>query len=90
MFSILDELTLTKQFELYTIENVSLGFYFIDSKKADKSIAASCSLSPNKSSLCPLFPYDRYTRTLLKQAGIDHGFIEQAQKDTEKVTKKWE
>ncbi len=90
MFSVLDELTLTKQFELYIIENISLGFYFIDSKKADKSITVSCSLSPNKSSLCPLFPHDRHTRTLLKQAGIDHGFIEQVQKDTEKVAKKWE
>jgi hypothetical protein len=51
-------------------------------------VNVSCSLSNNKSSLCPLFPYDRYARTLLKQAGVDNGFVEQVKKDVEKVDKK--
>lgn len=89
LFSTLEELRLTKQLEEFTIENVSLSFSFTDRIKSDKSANVSCSLSSNKSSLCPLFTYDRYARTLLKLAKIDGGFIEQVKKDTEKVDKKW-
>lgn len=90
LFSTLEELKIDKKLEHYTVENVALSFSFTDQRKADKSAQVSCSLSPTKSSLCPLFPYDRYARTLLKQAKIDGGFVEQVKKDIEKVTKKWE
>lgn len=90
LFSTLDELELTAQLQSYIIENVALSFSFTDKVKSDKSANVSCSLSQSKSSLCPLFPYDRYARTLLKQAGIDGGFIESVKKDIETVTRKWE
>lgn len=90
LFSTLEEIQLTKQFAGYSIENVALSFSFTDKQKTDKSVNVSCSLSGNKSSLCPLFPYDRYARTLLKQAGIDGGFVEQAKKKVEEVNKKWQ
>ncbi len=90
LFSTLDELSLSKQFQLYSIENVTLSFSFINKENPEKSINVSCSLSQNKSSLCPLFQYDRHARVLLKQSGIYEGFIDQVKKDTDKVTKKWE
>ncbi|MCF7843589.1 hypothetical protein K9M47_01680 [Candidatus Gracilibacteria bacterium] len=90
LFTTLDELGLTKLLQSCVIENVALSFSFLDKHKADKSVNVSCSLSTKKSSLCPLFPYDRHTRTLLKQSGIDGGFIEQVKNDSDKVIKKWE
>lgn len=90
LFSTLEELELVQKLPHYTIENVALSFSFTDIRKADKSAQVSCTLSHTKSSLCPLFPYDRYTRTLLKGSGVDGGFIENVKKDIEKVTKKWE
>lgn len=90
LFSTLEELGLTAQLQNYSIENIALSFSFTDKIKSDKSANVACSLSIHKSSLCPLFPYDRYARTLLKQAGIDGGFVENVKKDVEKVTKKWE
>lgn len=89
IFSTLEELELTSKLSSYTIENVALSFSFTDKQKSDKSANVSCSLSRNKSSLCPLFPYDRYARTILKQSGIDGGFVGQVKKDTEKVNAKW-
>lgn len=90
LFSTLDELELTSKLAGYGIENIALSFSFINKEKPEKSVNVSCSLSLSKSSLCPLFPYDRYARTLLKQAGIDGGFVENVKKDIEKVNKKWE
>lgn len=90
LFSTLEELGLTSKIAGYGIENIALSFSFIDTLKPEKSVPVSCSISLTKSSLCPLFPYDRYARTLLKQSGIDMGFVEQVKKDTGKVTKKWE
>lgn len=89
-FSTLDELGLNAQLKNFTIENVSLSFSFSDKEKADKSVNVSCSVSLNKSSLSPLFSYERYARALLKQSGIDNGFIEQAKKEKEEKIKKWE
>lgn len=90
LFSTLDELELTTKLQNYTIENVALSFSFTDKVKADKSANVSCSLSLTKSSLCPLFPHDRYARTLLKQAGIDGGFVENVKKKEENIAKKWQ
>lgn len=90
LFSTLEELNLSKQFQLYSIENITLSFSFINKENPEKSVNVSCSLSQNKSSLCPLFQYDRYTRILLKHSGIYGGFVEQIKKDTNDVTNKWQ
>lgn len=90
LFSTLEELQLKKQLEEFIIENVALSFSFTNTAKSDKSVLVSCSLSSTKSSLCPLFQYDRYARLLLKQSGIYGGFVEQIKKEKEKVEKKWE
>jgi hypothetical protein len=90
LYSTLEELALASQIKNYTIENVALVFSFINALKVDKSILVPCSLSKGKSSLCPLFPYDRLARTLLKQAHIEEGFVKQVKKETEDMTKKWE
>jgi hypothetical protein len=90
LFSTLEEIGIASDIASYGVENVSLNFSFINSQKPDKSIPVACSLSKSKSSLCPLFPYDRLARTLLKQAGIEQGFVEPAKKEKEDVSKKWE
>ena len=86
----LDEIGILPQIKEYKIENVALSFSFTHKEKADKSVQVPCSLSRTKSSLCPLFPYDRLARTLLKQAHIEQGFVEPAKKEKDEVTKKWE
>lgn len=86
----LDEIGILSEIKGYRVDNVSLSFSFTNKEKADKSVQVACSLSTTKSSLCPLFPYDRLARTLLKQAHIEQGFIEPAKKKEEDVTKKWE
>ena len=90
LFNTLEEIGITSQFSSFVVENVALSFAFSDKKNTEKSVSVGCSLSLLKSSLCPLFPYDRYARTLLKQAGIDNGFVEGTKKEKEGVTKKWE
>lgn len=89
LFSTLDELSLTKQFENYIIENVAISLSFQDKVNLEKSVNVTCSLSGNKSSLCPLFPYDRYARIILKQASVDCGFVEKIKKEKDDVEKKW-
>ena len=87
--STLEEIGILQKLKEYTVENVALSFSFTNAQKPDKSILVPCTLSRTKSSLCPLFPYDRLARTLLKQAHIELGFIEQSKKE-EEVTKKWD
>jgi hypothetical protein len=70
----LGELGLTQKFGTFTIANVAFAFLFQNKDKQDKSVNVSCSLSPTKASLCPLFEYERYTKTILKNAGIYEGF----------------
>ena len=86
----LEEIGILSKVKEYGVDNVSINFSFTHKEKSDKSVQVSCSLSQIKSPLCPLFPYDRYARTLLKQAGIEKGFIEVVKKEKEDVTKKWE
>ncbi len=88
--STLTEIGIENKLKEYTVENVALSFSFTHKKKSDKSVQVGCTISKNKSSLCPLFPYDRYARTLLKQAGIEKGFVLQEKKEKEDVGKKWE
>ena len=90
LFTCLEELQMKGQFKNYTIENVTLSFSFTDKNKGDKAVNVPVSVSLIKSSLCPLFFYHRYTRTLLKQAHIENGFIEAAKKEKEDVVKKWQ
>ncbi len=41
-------------------------------------------------SLCPLLPYDRMARILLKLSHIEQEFVEPAKKEKDDVAKKWE
>lgn len=86
----LEELGILGQAKQYKVENVAVQFSFTNTHKADASVTVSCTISLTKSSLCPLFPYDRFARTLLKQAHIEQGFIEVAKKEKDDVAKKWE
>ena len=90
LHSTLKEIGIAKQLKEYTIENVALSFSFTNALKADKSVQVGCTLSKTKSSLCPLFPYDRLARKLLKQAHIEQGFVEAVKKEKEDVNRKWE
>ena len=89
LFTCLEELQMKGQFKNYTIENVTLSFSFTDKNKGDKAVNVPVTASLIKSSLCPLFFYHRYARTLLKQAHIENGFIEAVKKEKEDVVKKW-
>lgn len=86
----LEEIGILSKIKEYKIENIALSFSLTNREKVDKSMLVACSLSRSKSSLCPLFPYDRMIRTLLKQAHIEQGFIEPVKKEKEDVGKKWE
>jgi hypothetical protein len=88
--STLEEIGILPKIKEYRVENVALSFSFTDAQKGDKSMQVSTSLSRSKSSLCPLFQYDRYARTLLKLARIEQGFVEPAKKEKDDVSKKWE
>ena len=90
LHSTLEDIGIMKDIKEYTIENVALSFSFTNALKADKSVQVGCTLSRTKSSLCPLFPYDRLVRKLLKQAHIEQGFVEAAKKEKDEVNKKWE
>ncbi len=90
LFRCLEELQMKGQFKNYNIENVALSFSFTDKNKGDKAVNVPTTISLVKSSLCPLFFYHRYTRTLLKQAHIENGFIEASKKEKEDVAKKWQ
>ena len=90
LHSTLEDIGILKDIKNYSVENVALSFSFTNAQKPDKSIQVGCSLSRTKSSLCPLFPYDRLARTLLKQASIELGFVEPAKKEKDEMNKKWE
>lgn len=70
----LDELGLTEQMGAFSIANMAFGFMFQDKEKENKAVNVSCSLSPNKATLCPLFEYERYTKSILKNAGMYEGY----------------
>lgn len=90
LFTCLDELQMKGQFKHYTIENIALAAAFTDKNKADKAVNVPITVSLIKSSLCPLFYYHRYARTLLKQSHIDNGFVEAVKKEKDDVAKKWQ
>lgn len=86
----LDELALVNKWKEYSINSATFVFSFVHIQKGDKSVATPCTISLLRSSLCPLFPYDRYARTILKESGIEKGFVEATKKEKEGVQNKWE
>lgn len=70
----LDELGLAERFGSFDIVNMTFGFMFQNKEKQDKAVNVSCSISPLRASLCPLFEYERYTKQILKNAGIYEGW----------------
>lgn len=70
----LEELGLEERFPSFTLLNMTFGFMFQDKEKQNKAVNVSCSISPSKATLCPLFEYERYTKSILKNAGIYEGF----------------
>lgn len=90
LITTLEELGLVTKWKEYTIESVTLTFSFVHMQKEDKSMLTPCTVSLTRSSLCPLFPYDRYARIILKESGVEQGFVEPAKKEKEDMAKKWE
>jgi hypothetical protein len=72
---VLDELGMTDRFDSCDIVNMTFEFMFQNKEKPQKGVNVSCSLSKTKSSLCSLFEYERYTKSILQKAGIYQGFI---------------
>ena len=70
----LEELNLKDRFGSFEIANIAFGFMFQNREKQDKSVNVSVSISPARASLCPLFEYERYAKSILKNAGIYEGF----------------
>ncbi len=81
LMSTLKELNVNTYLENFTIEQIAFNFSFVNHEKSDSAINLQYSVSPLKSSLCPLFHYDRLARSLLKQAGIYEGFVENKKKE---------
>ncbi|MFA5131712.1 MAG: hypothetical protein WC444_00070 [Candidatus Paceibacterota bacterium] len=70
----LGELGLEERFSSFDIVNMTFGFMFQNKEKQDKAVNVSCSISPSRASLCPLFEYERYTKAILKNAGVYEGW----------------
>ena len=70
----LDELGLTERFPSFKIANMAFGFMFQDKEREGKAVHVNVSISPTKASLCQLFEYERYAKSILKNAGIYEGF----------------
>lgn len=71
----LNELGLEKTWNSFDIVNMTFGFMFQNKERQDKSVNVTCSITPTKASLCPLFEYERYTKAILKNAGVYEGFV---------------
>lgn len=70
----LHELDLIEKFPSFDVVNMTFGFMFQNKDNPEKGVTVSCSLSPTKATLCPLFEYERYTKQLLKNAGVYEGW----------------
>lgn len=70
----LEELGLKERFGSFEIMNMTFKFMFQNKEKQDKAVNVNCSISPTKASLCSLYEYERYTKAILKNAGIYEGF----------------
>jgi hypothetical protein len=70
----LNELGLTEKFPSFDIVNMTFGFMFQNKSNPEKGVNVSCSISPTKVTLCPLFEYERYTKQILKNARVYEGW----------------
>lgn len=70
----LGELGLEERFGTFDIVNMTFGFMFQNKENEHKAVNVSCSISRNKATLCPLFEYERYAKSILKNAGIYEGW----------------
>lgn len=71
----LSEISLNDGFKTFEIESASISFTFNDKEKEGKVKSVNCSISKNKTSLCPLFEYDNYAMNLLRLGGVSKGFV---------------
>lgn len=90
LLTTLQDLKLKESFKTFKIENATLAFVFTDKASPDRGITVPCAVSLTKSSLCSLYPNDRYAKSILKYATIDLGFVEKAVKEKQEMEKKWE
>ncbi len=90
LLTTLRDIGIEKAYKEASIDSVILGMTFVNKDKPEKSIPLNVTVSRSKSSLCSLFTYDRYARSLLKEAGIDNGFVEAVKKEKDNMEKKWE
>ena len=86
LYAMLRELGLESRFSSFTIDQVALSFTFVNEEKPESSVNLRFTITPNKISLNPLFPYDRRARLFVRQVGVDLGFVEDTSK-TEKEEK---
>lgn len=84
------ELGIEETVRLSNLDSITMSLYFIDQKKKEKSVHVPVTLSSNKASLCPIYPYHAFARRILSQAKIYQGFVEVAKKEKEDMAKKWE
>ncbi|MEI6810592.1 MAG: hypothetical protein WCK60_00920 [Candidatus Nomurabacteria bacterium] len=70
----LDDLNLIDLYSTFEIVNIGIGFIFHNKEKEDRSVNINCSLSSGRASLCPLFEYERYAKSILKNAGVYEGW----------------
>lgn len=86
----LSEMRLLSEIKNCTLENINLSFTFPAIEDKNKTILVQAAISSKKTSLCPLFMHERFARSLLKQASIEKGFIEETKSAINDVKKKWE
>ena len=70
----LNELGLEERFKTFEIVNMAFQFMFQNKEQPEKAINVSVSISPTRATLCPLFEYERYSKQILKNAGIYEGW----------------
>lgn len=80
LFSSLQELGIMGNLSSYTLETLTFAFSFHNKRDENKSVRVLTTLSPTKSSLCPLFLYHNYARSLLTSSGVRLGFVEKEEK----------
>lgn len=70
----LNELGLEERFKSFEIVNMAFQFMFQNKENPEKAVNVSVSVSPTRATLCPLFEYERYSKQILKNAGIYEGW----------------
>jgi hypothetical protein len=90
LFALYKEIGVYEKLSSLAIDSITLSFYCIDQKKKEKTVHVPVTLSSSRTSLCPLYFYHAHIREILKTSNIFQGFIEQAKKEKDSMTKKWE